>query len=110
MSSDAAELKKLVKQLQSSSSSEDIVSTLRSLRKDFKVNEAILRESKAGLAVGKLRTHASKAVADLAKDVVRQWKVEVEQAKAGAAASKPTLGVNTSGASSRVSPTSAQPP
>ncbi|KAJ7472013.1 transcription elongation factor [Mycena latifolia] len=94
--SDAVELKKLVKQLQSASNNEDITSILRTLKKDFRVNEAILRESKAGLAVGKLRTHASKDVSDLAKEIVKQWKTEVEQAKAAAGGSgKPTVGVNT---------------
>ncbi|KAJ7280165.1 transcription factor S-II, central domain-containing protein [Mycena rebaudengoi] len=95
--SDAVELKKLVKQLQSASSSEDITTILRTLKTDFRVNESILRESKAGLAVGKLRTHASKDVSDLAKEIVRQWKTEVEQAKAaaGGGAAKPTVGVNT---------------
>ena len=61
MSSDAVELKKLVKQLQSASTNEvrvialcrplrthfppfqDIVSILRILKKDFRVNEAVLR-------------------------------------------------------------------
>jgi len=94
--SDAVELKKLVKQLQTASNNEDIASILRTLKKDYKVNEAILRESKAGLAVGKLRTHASKDVSDLAKEIVKQWKNEVEQAKAAAGgAGKPVVGVNT---------------
>ncbi|KAJ7773623.1 transcription elongation factor [Mycena maculata] len=94
--SDAVELKKLVKQLQSASSNEDIVSILRTLKKDYRVNEAILRESKAGLAVGKLRTHAAKDVSDLAKEIVKQWKTEVEAAKAAqGGAGKPTVGVNT---------------
>ncbi|KAJ7485109.1 transcription factor S-II, central domain-containing protein [Mycena galericulata] len=95
--SDAVELKKLVKQLQSASTNEDITTILRTLKKDFRVNEAILRESKAGLAVGKLRTHASKDVSDLAKEIVKQWKTEVEQAKAAqGGAGKPVVGVNTS--------------
>jgi transcription elongation factor S-II len=39
------------------------------------------QESRAGLAVGKLRAHASKEVSDLAKDLVKKWKNEVEKAK-----------------------------
>ncbi|KAI0685170.1 hypothetical protein BC835DRAFT_1421535 [Cytidiella melzeri] len=39
------------------------------------------QESKAGLAVGKLRSHASKQVADQVKDLVKKWKQTVEQAK-----------------------------
>ncbi|KAJ7641583.1 transcription factor S-II, central domain-containing protein [Roridomyces roridus] len=95
MSTDAVELKKLVKQLQTASSHQDITSILRTLKKDYRVNEAILRESKAGLAVGKLRTHASKDVADLAKELVKQWKTEVEQAKAAVAGGKPSVSVST---------------
>ncbi|TFK67303.1 transcription elongation factor [Pluteus cervinus] len=79
--SDAAELRKLVKQLQSVSNPPDIIAILNTLKTDFQVNEAILRESKAGLAVGKLRTHATKEVADLAKEVVKKWKSAVEKAK-----------------------------
>jgi len=82
MSSDAAELKKLVKQLQSASTEEDIKGILNILKKEFRVNEGILRESRAGLAVGKLRSHATKEVSDLAKELVKKWKNEVGKAKA----------------------------
>lgn len=34
--------------------------------------------------MGKLRANASKEVADLAKEVVKKWKTEVEKAKGGA--------------------------
>jgi transcription elongation factor S-II len=33
------------------------------------------------LAVGKLRMHKAKAVSDLAKEIVKQWKTAVEKAK-----------------------------
>ncbi|KAF5376506.1 hypothetical protein D9615_008681 [Tricholomella constricta] len=79
--SEAAELKKLVKQLQGTPNPADIVALLNKLKSDFQVSEAILRESKAGLAVGKLRQHVSKDVADLAKEIVKKWKTQVEKAK-----------------------------
>jgi len=79
--SDAAELKTLVKKLQGSSQDSDIISILNNLKSNFEVNEAILRESKAGLAVGKLRSHASKPVSELAKEIVKKWKGAVEKAK-----------------------------
>jgi len=79
----AVELKKLVKQLQSASTDEEVIDFLGILKKDFQVNEAILRESKAGLAVGKLRSHTKKEVSELAKEIVKKWKNEVELAKAG---------------------------
>jgi transcription elongation factor S-II len=47
-----------------------------------KLIDLVLQESKAGLAVGKLRTNASKAIAEAAKDLVKKWKSEVEAAKA----------------------------
>jgi len=79
--SDAAELRKHVKQLQNASSNEERVAILKILKKDFQVNESILRESKAGLAVGKLRAHDSKDVSDLAKEIVKKWKNDVDKAK-----------------------------
>ncbi|KAG6884701.1 hypothetical protein C0993_008869 [Termitomyces sp. T159_Od127] len=88
--SDAAELKKLVKQLQGASNPADIVSLLNKLKNEYEVTEAILRESKAGLAVGKLRQHASKDVADLAKEVVKKWKTQVEKAKLANGTKTPT--------------------
>jgi len=104
---DTAELKKLVKQLQNASADEDILNLLKILKKDFQVNEAILRESKAGLAVGKLRSHGSKEVADSAKDLVKKWKHEVERAKAGqAATAKPAKKPSASSTpGTRVTPT-----
>ncbi|KAF9244473.1 transcription elongation factor [Melanogaster broomeanus] len=81
--SEASELKKHVKQLQNATTNEDRVAILKILKKDFQVNEAILRESKAGLAVGKLRSHEAKEVSDLAKEIVKKWKNEVDKAKGG---------------------------
>ncbi|KAJ3811035.1 transcription factor S-II, central domain-containing protein [Lentinula aff. lateritia] len=86
--SDAAELKKLVKQLQGASNVLDIVNILSILKRDHQVNEAILRESKAGLAVGKLRAHESPEVSGAAKELVKKWKTEVEKAKQATASSQ----------------------
>jgi len=95
----SSELKSVVKQLQHSSTEEEILGILQTLKKEAKITEAVLRESKAGLAVGKLRTHNTKAVADLAKEIVKKWKNEVEKEKQshGREASSTT-------------PTSAKPP
>ncbi|KAF9481448.1 transcription elongation factor [Pholiota conissans] len=78
--SDVIELKKTVKQLQSAVNDQETISILN-LLKGKHVTEAILRESKIGLAVGKLRMHKSKSVADLAKELVKHWKTQVEKAK-----------------------------
>ncbi|KAF9449213.1 transcription elongation factor [Macrolepiota fuliginosa MF-IS2] len=111
---DPVELRKLVKQLQSSPSPTDIIGVLTILKTQQNVTEAILRETKAGLAVGKLRSHASKEVADLAKEIVKKWKTAVEKAKHGSSGGttpKPTNGKpfdrksSTSNASTPVTPT-----
>ncbi|PSR77744.1 hypothetical protein PHLCEN_2v7728 [Hermanssonia centrifuga] len=89
--STASELRSLVKQLQQSSATEqDLVAILEKLKAETKITESILRESKAGLAVGKLRTHASKPVSELAKEVVKKWKQLVELEKQNNATNKPT--------------------
>jgi len=74
------ELKKTVKHLQSAASDEETLSILGIL-KEKTVTEAILRESKVGLAVGKLRAHKTKSISDLSKEIVKQWKAAVEKAK-----------------------------
>ncbi|KAL6303618.1 transcription elongation factor [Sparassis latifolia] len=80
----AVELKSLVKSLHGASTDEEVIGILNTLKQEAKITEAILRESKAGLAVGKLRSHAAKEVADLAKEIVKKWKTEVEREKHGA--------------------------
>ncbi|EPQ53091.1 transcription elongation factor [Gloeophyllum trabeum ATCC 11539] len=79
--SGASELKTLVKKLQSASSDEETLGILQTLKKEAVITEALLRESKAGLAVGKLRSHGNKDVSDLAKEVVKKWKQAVEREK-----------------------------
>lgn len=81
------ELRKTAKHLQSASNDEDVLSILGVL-KGRTVTEAILRESKIGLAVGKLRAHKTKSISDLSKEIVKQWKAAVEKAKAPHTASK----------------------
>ncbi|KAH8813765.1 transcription elongation factor [Flagelloscypha sp. PMI_526] len=82
MSADAVELKKLVKTIQNTATShESILDILQNLKKNYVVTEVLLRESKAGLAVGKLRTHSDPQVASLAKELVGKWKAEVQKAK-----------------------------
>ncbi|KXN91541.1 Transcription elongation factor S-II [Leucoagaricus sp. SymC.cos] len=90
MTTDPVELKKLVKQLQSAPSPTEILNVLGILKSTQNVTEAILRETKAGLAVGKLRAHSSKEVADLAKEIVKKWKLAVEKAKQANGGSTPT--------------------
>jgi len=78
---DAAELKKLAKQLQTAPNHSELIGILSILKKDYQVTESLLRESKIGLAVGKLRTHSAKDVSDLAKEIVKKWKHAVDKEK-----------------------------
>ncbi|KAI0300621.1 transcription elongation factor [Multifurca ochricompacta] len=82
--SDIAELKRLVKSLQQASSEKEIIDILQVLKKEAKISEAVLRESKAGLAVGKLRSHSAKDVSEIAKEIVRMWKTAVDKEKQAA--------------------------
>lgn len=92
---DATEVKKLIKELHTATTSgkpEDAITILKTLKKDVVATEDMLRETKAGLAVGKLRNHSRKEIADLAKDLVKKWKEAVEagkKAKASASAPAP---------------------
>ncbi|KAA1470900.1 transcription elongation factor [Dentipellis sp. KUC8613] len=108
--SDATELRKLVKSLQGAASEQETISVLNVLKKEAKITEALLRESKAGLAVGKLRSHARKEVADLAKEIVKKWKTEVEKEKQAAGVSSGgKTGAKSTGPSRKASTASATP-
>ncbi|TFY59371.1 hypothetical protein EVG20_g7814 [Dentipellis fragilis] len=126
--SDATELRKLVKSLQGAASEQETISVLNVLKKEAKITEALLRVStpflslivamahrqlavvKAGLAVGKLRSHARKEVADLAKEIVKKWKTEVEKEKQAAGVSSGgKAGAKSTGPSRKASTASATP-
>jgi transcription elongation factor S-II len=104
--SEVVELKKLVKQLQSAANEQETLSVL-ALLKEKNVTEGILRESKAGLAVGKLRTSQWKNVADVAKEIVKQWKTEVDRAK-GFQAKKAATPITPTGSTAKLNTSSAR--
>ncbi|KEP50986.1 transcription factor S-II, central domain protein [Rhizoctonia solani 123E] len=90
---ETAEVKKLIKDLQVATTTgkpEDGVTILKQLKQNVVATEELLRETKAGLAIGKLRSHPRKEVADLAKELVRKWKEAVEASKKAKAGAKPT--------------------
>jgi transcription elongation factor S-II len=81
---ETAELKSLVKDLNAAATAgkpEDVVTILNRLKSSVRATEDLLRETKAGVAVGKLRSHASKDVSILAKDLVKKWRTEVDASK-----------------------------
>lgn len=96
---DVVELKKNVKRLQAATTEkndEDILSILNILKTEFSITEQILRESKAGLAVGKLRQYESTKVSNAAKELVKKWKTAVEKLKPPKAATPKPSAINTS--------------
>ncbi|KAG8835678.1 RNA polymerase II elongation factor [Serendipita sp. 399] len=98
-----SEIKRIVNEIQSQKAimqPSDIVGLLKRLKSSVKPTEETLRETKVGLAVGRLRTHESTEVSDLAKEIVKAWKKAVDDEKArklkmiadSAAAAKKTAG------------------
>ena len=65
-----------------------------------------MKESKVGLAVGKLRANPSKEVSDLAKELVKKWKNEVDRAKAASGGGGGTGKASTPTATSKAARTS----
>ncbi|KAJ2932166.1 hypothetical protein H1R20_g4938, partial [Candolleomyces eurysporus] len=101
---DVVELKKYVKRLNAAaleSNEEDILSILAILKTEFKITEQVIRESKVGLAVGKLRQHESAKIASVAKDLVSSWKSAVGKQKPKTPVSATPKPNNTAGASSK---------
>lgn len=89
---DAAEVKKLIKELHTATTTgkpEDGVTILKQLKHNVVATEELLRETKAGLAIGKLRSHSRKEIADLAKELVKKWKEAVEAGKKAKATPSP---------------------
>ena len=54
---------------------------LKQLQETLHATDTLLRETKIGLSVGKLRKHPDKRIADLSSEIVRKWKQDVDDAK-----------------------------
>ncbi|KIR52655.1 transcription elongation factor S-II [Cryptococcus gattii Ru294] len=61
--------------------SDEVVSLLKKLQAEVVPTEDLLRSSKAGVAIGKLRTHTTPSVSNLAKEIVKKWRDAVEESK-----------------------------
>lgn len=55
---------------------------LNQLSSDLIATDTILKETKIGLAVGKLRKHENKRVAEVSSEIVKKWKLQIDTAKA----------------------------
>ncbi|GAA5834940.1 hypothetical protein JCM3766R1_002047 [Sporobolomyces carnicolor] len=58
---------------------EDVVEILKRLKTEVLATDELLRETKIGITVNKLRSNESKEVGDLAKELVKKWKGDVGQ-------------------------------
>ncbi|TNY23784.1 transcription elongation factor [Rhodotorula diobovata] len=77
-----ADIQQLRKQLISATGDKDkhqAVSILKRLKAQVVATDELLRETKIGITVNKLRNNDVKEVADLAKELVRKWKGDVGQ-------------------------------
>ncbi|KAJ8105197.1 hypothetical protein ONZ43_g7522 [Nemania bipapillata] len=85
MSSQQRELESRIKALHKAQGEKapaaTIISLLEGLRKDVRPTEEMLRTTKAGLVVGKLRGHTNKDIGKAANDVVSKWRKIVEEEK-----------------------------
>ncbi|GAA6041575.1 hypothetical protein JCM8097_004273 [Rhodosporidiobolus ruineniae] len=59
--------------------SEDAIAVLKQLKTEVVATEELLRETKIGVTINKLKSNPSKEVADLSKELVRKWKSDVGQ-------------------------------
>ncbi|KAK4687312.1 transcription elongation factor S-II, partial [Tremellales sp. Uapishka_1] len=81
---DATTLTALVKELSEAHTggkTEDVIRILTTMKMEVEPTEDILRTTKSGVAVGKLRTSPTASIAALAKSIVKLWKDAVEEKK-----------------------------
>ncbi|SCV68014.1 BQ2448_135 [Microbotryum intermedium] len=90
---------------------QEITSILQQLKKQVIATEELIRETKIGVTVNKLKSNPNKQVADLAREIVKKWKNDVGVAgstTAGGSKSKPPVSGAASNAASP-SPAPASP-
>ncbi|GAP88748.1 putative transcription elongation factor S-II [Rosellinia necatrix] len=85
MSTEQRELESRIKALHKAQSEKaptaTIITLLEGLKKDVRPTEEMLRTTKAGLVVGKLRGHVNKEIGRAANEVVAKWRKSVEEEK-----------------------------
>ncbi|WVF65364.1 transcription elongation factor S-II [Kwoniella sp. CBS 6097] len=81
---DAATLTSLVKELNTANAAnktDDVVRLLKKMKTEVEPSEDLLRSSKAGVAIGKLRSSSTSSIASLAKEIVKSWRDVIEENK-----------------------------
>ncbi|KAM0752417.1 transcription elongation factor [Meredithblackwellia eburnea MCA 4105] len=81
-------LKKTLAAAVSNNRTEEIKGILGKLKSEVVVTEDLIRETKIGIAVNKLRQNPTKEVADLAKELVKKWKADVGTPSSSAGSNK----------------------
>ncbi|KAH7273682.1 transcription elongation factor TFIIS [Fusarium solani] len=77
----ASRVKALTKCVAANEPPENAIKLLESLKKDASPTEEMLRATRAGVFVGKLRSNSNKEIARAAAELVTKWKKLVEQEK-----------------------------
>ncbi|KAL2675190.1 hypothetical protein Neosp_011372 [[Neocosmospora] mangrovei] len=77
----ASRVKALTKCVAANEPPENVIKLLESLKKDASPTEEMLRATRAGVFVGKLRSNSNKEIARAAAELVTKWKKLVEQEK-----------------------------
>lgn len=74
-------MKASMKELESAGDADRVFEVLSALNDQFVPSEQLLRETKIGVAVNKLRSHSDPRVAALVKKMVGAWREKVQQQK-----------------------------
>lgn len=84
----AQRIKALSKAVSANEPAHSIVSLMETLKKEAAPTEDMLRSTKAGVVVGKLRSNANKDIGRLASEIVAKWRKLVDAEKAAKAQRK----------------------
>ncbi|WWD06941.1 transcription elongation factor S-II [Kwoniella europaea PYCC6329] len=81
---DTNTLTRLVKELNTANAdgkTDEVVRILKKLKAEVEPSEDLLRSSKAGVAIGKLRSSSTSSISSLAKEIVKSWRDVIEENK-----------------------------
>lgn len=78
---DVKRVRENMKELEKASGVERVLEVLHDFEDNLKPTEALLRETKVGVAVNKLRSHSDSRVSGIVKKLVASWREQVQQQK-----------------------------
>ncbi|KAK9314345.1 transcription factor S-II, central domain-containing protein [Lipomyces starkeyi] len=107
---DVKEIKSLMSGLEKASTPQITIDILEQLKKDVVPTEKLLRETKLGIAVNKLRSHSEKKISELVKSMIKKWKDEVTAQKASSHVQSSTHSITTANMPPPVAAPSFAPP